>query len=151
VTPTTPPRSQAAQAHEDHTAAVDQPVFRREGEYWTIAFAGDVCRLHDSAGLRQVAHLIGKPGERVPATELGASALNGTCGPKSGPPPDLRDATEGARVRVTHTIRRALARIAKHHAALNEHLRATIKTGSHCAYLPDPRLSLRWDLRSGRQ
>jgi hypothetical protein len=95
--------------------------------------------------------LIGKPGERVPATELGASALDGTCGPKSGDPLDRRGATEGARVRVTHTIRRALARIAKHHAALNEHLRATIKTGSHCTYLPDPRLSLPWDLRSGRQ
>ena len=35
-------------------------------------------------------------------------------------------------------------------AALNEQLRATIKTGSHCAYLPDPRLSLPWDLRSGK-
>jgi Mg-chelatase subunit ChlD len=50
---------------------------------------------------------------------------------------------ETDRVRVTHTIRRALARIAEHHAVLNEHLRATIKTGASCAYLPDPRLSRR--------
>jgi hypothetical protein len=49
-------------------------------------------------------------------------------------------------VRVTHAIRHTLHRIAAHHAELNEHLRATIKTGASCAYLPDPRKPMQWEL-----
>ena len=133
-----------------HTGAFDQPVFQREGEYWTIAFAGTVCRLRDSAGLRQLAYLLGRPGELVPATELIARALGGTAAVVDRRPLDPGAAIECARVRVTHSMRRALARLAEHHAALNEHLRATIKTGTTCGYLPDPRLAPRWDLRPER-
>ena len=37
-------------------------LFRLEGEYWTIAFGSEVCRLRDSAGLRYLAVLLGRPG-----------------------------------------------------------------------------------------
>lgn len=122
------------------------PAFRREGEYWTIAFAGAVCRLRDSAGLRHVAYLLARPGERIAATELvtGTAAL--TPATEEHDRLDPRSASERARVRVTRAIHHALARIARHHAALNEHLCATIKTGTRCAYLPDPRLPIRWRL-----
>jgi hypothetical protein len=126
------------------TAAKVQAVFRREGEYWTIAFAGEVCRLRDSAGLRHVAYLLARAGEPVPATELVARTVGITA--EDGDPLDPRSAAERARLRVTRAIGRTLARIAAHHAALNEHLRATIKTGTSCAYLPDARLPLQWDL-----
>jgi len=124
----------------------DRPVFRREGDYWTITFAGTLCRLRDSAGLRHLAYLLGRPGQRISAAELIDQAFGSASVGEHLPPPDAGRAMESARVRVTHSIRRTLARIAEHHAELNEHLRATIKTGSSCAYLPDPRLTLRWEL-----
>jgi hypothetical protein len=33
-------------------------VFRLEGEYWTIAYNGVVCRLRDTVGLRSIAQLL---------------------------------------------------------------------------------------------
>jgi hypothetical protein len=188
-------------------------AFRREGEYWTIAFAGTTCRLRDSTGLRHVAYLLARPGERIAAVDLvaqdgwqaegesrqsavgrgqeegsGQWAVGGgqsevgsgqlgwdpsrdavpssdtadcpnptaDCPPPTAhslnptadcPLPTADSATnERARVRVTHAIRHTLRRIETHHAELNEHLRATIKTGTSCAYLPDPRKAVRWEL-----
>ena len=124
----------------------DQPVFRREGEYWTIAFAGEVRRLRDRAGMRQLAYLLARPGEWVSALDLVRETVATPAACANRHPHDRQAAAERARVRVTHAIRHALARIAEHHAELNEHLRATIRTGTRCAYLPDPRLPRRWKL-----
>ena len=126
--------------------SLDRPVFRREGDYWTIVFAGRICRLRDSAGLRHLAHLLGRPGRRVPAADLIDVEIDVASFGAHQPPRDAGRAMESARVRVTHAIRRALAHLAEHHAELNEHLRATIRTGSSCAYLPDPRRPLHWEL-----
>ena len=113
-------------------------VFRREGEYWTIEYAGTVCRLRDSVGLRHLAFLLARTGVRVPSTELlepgSASQLE-----------EARD-IERARVTVTRAIRAALQRIGQHHPALFEHFKATIRTGAACAYEPDRRLSRPWQL-----
>jgi pimeloyl-ACP methyl ester carboxylesterase len=54
----------------------DGESFRREGEYWTLAFAGRLCRVRDAKGLHHLAHLLRRPGERVPAAEL-LAALEG--------------------------------------------------------------------------
>ena len=48
-------------------------------------------------------------------------------------------ASERARAGVTRAIRQAIARIGEHHPQLGEHLSRTIRTGTYCAYLPDPR------------
>ena len=53
-------------------------------------------------------------------------------------------ASERARSAVTRAIRHALARIRKHHASLGEHLDRTIRTGTYCVYLPDPRFPTTW-------
>ena len=53
---------------------------------------------------------------------------------------------ERARVRITHAIRTTMRRLALHHAALSEHLRATVSTGTYCAYRPDPRRPVEWEL-----
>jgi len=45
-------------------------VFRREGEYWSIAFEGDAFRLRDSKGLRYLAVLLARPGHEVLALDL---------------------------------------------------------------------------------
>jgi hypothetical protein len=53
-------------------------------------------------------------------------------------------ASERARVAVTRAIRQAVGRIAVHHPQLGEHLERTIRTGTYCAYFPDPRAPARW-------
>lgn len=51
---------------------------------------------------------------------------------------------ERARVSVTQAIRRSIARIQEHHPSLAEHLDRFIRTGTYCAYLPDPRVRSTW-------
>ncbi len=122
-------------------------VFRREGEYWTIEYAGAVCRLRDAAGLRYLAFLLGRPGERVPATEL--IAQQGRCAENDSTPassPRTTTGRERARVSTTRAIRAALRRLGEHNAALLEHLNATIRTGANCSYTPDPRRAASWQL-----
>jgi tetratricopeptide (TPR) repeat protein len=53
-------------------------------------------------------------------------------------------ASERARVAVTRAVRQAIARIAEHHLQLGEHLSRTIRTGTYCAYFPDPRAPAGW-------
>lgn len=55
---------------------------------------------------------------------------------------------ERARVAVTKAVRAALARIARAHPALGDHLEATIRTGYFCSYTPDPNARLRWMIDS---
>ena len=52
--------------------------------------------------------------------------------------------SERARSAVTRAMRHALARIRKHHAPLGDHLDRTIRTGTYCVYLPDPRFPIAW-------
>jgi hypothetical protein len=53
-------------------------------------------------------------------------------------------ASERARAGVTRAIRQAIARIADHHPQLGEHLTRAIRTGTYCAYMPDPRTPAAW-------
>jgi tetratricopeptide (TPR) repeat protein len=54
-------------------------------------------------------------------------------------------ASERARAGVTRAIRQAMTRIGEHHPRLGEHLRRTVRTGTYCAYLPDPRAPAEWE------
>jgi tetratricopeptide (TPR) repeat protein len=54
-------------------------------------------------------------------------------------------ASERARVGVTRAVRQAIARIGEHHPPLGEHLNRTIRTGTYCAYFPDPRAPAGWE------
>jgi hypothetical protein len=53
-------------------------------------------------------------------------------------------ASERARVSVTRAVRQALARIREHHAPLADHLERVVRTGTDCAYQPDPRAPIAW-------
>jgi len=53
-------------------------------------------------------------------------------------------ASERARAGVTRAVRQAMARIAEHHPQLGQHLGRTIRTGTYCAYAPDPRAPADW-------
>jgi eukaryotic-like serine/threonine-protein kinase len=48
------------------------PVFRRDGEYWTIGFEGAPVRLRNERGLAYLAYLLARPNERIHALELAA-------------------------------------------------------------------------------
>ncbi len=51
---------------------------------------------------------------------------------------------ERARVNVTRAIKATLERIAEHSPSLGRHLAATVRTGTFCAYEPDPRVPVTW-------
>jgi tetratricopeptide (TPR) repeat protein len=55
-------------------------------------------------------------------------------------------ASERARAAVTRAVRQAMTRIAEHHPQLGQHLSRTIRTGTYCAYVPDPRAPADWRL-----
>lgn len=175
---------------------------RREGDYWSIDFAGHACRLRDIRGLHYLARLLARPGDEVHCldlagagvarpTESGAAALLderarreyrtrlGELRAELDDAEACRDtgraeraraeldaletqlarafglggrarssgsAAERARVAVTKSLRLAVDRVAAHHPALAAHLQATLRTGTWCAYVPDPRHPIRWRL-----
>ena len=47
-----------------------EKIFRREGEYWTIAYEGKVIRLRHRKGLAYIAHLMAHAGREVHVTDL---------------------------------------------------------------------------------
>jgi tetratricopeptide (TPR) repeat protein len=190
-------------------------LFRREGEYWAIAYEGDAFRLKDSKGLRYLGRLLAEPGRELHALDLVAGEraseragdrvepglLSSALG-DAGEVLDARakaeyrsrlaeleqdaeearalgdderaaradaerdfiarelasalglggrdrraaSASERARVSVTRAIRAALARIPEQSPALSEHLDRTIRTGTFCSYVPDPRAAVDWRL-----
>jgi tetratricopeptide (TPR) repeat protein len=52
--------------------------------------------------------------------------------------------SERARASVTRAIRQAMARIQDRHSTLGDHLDRTIRTGTTCGYLPEPRAASTW-------
>jgi hypothetical protein len=121
-------------------------VFRRDGEYWTIAYAGAVVRLRDSRGLQYLAQLLSRPGERVASADLQAAAGPGRQCAVADPAEGGAAAAERSRMAVTKRIKGAVDKIEAHHPALGYHLRTSIKTGAHCTYLPDPTRVLVWEI-----
>jgi tetratricopeptide (TPR) repeat protein len=73
----------------DPAAAPDQPApaaaFRREGEYWTIAYGGAAFRLRHTAGLGHLARLLGNPGRELHALELAAGGGEPQAAARPGP------------------------------------------------------------------
>jgi tetratricopeptide (TPR) repeat protein len=62
------------------------PVFRREGEYWSIAFAGEAFRLKDVKGLHYLAQLLRHPGREFHVLDLAAAGqAAGAGGPRMSP------------------------------------------------------------------
>jgi hypothetical protein len=119
-----------------HQEGLGGNLFRREGEYWTISYDGVLFRLRDLKGLRCLARLLGRPGERISAVEL-LMTEHGDEAPASA---------EKARLAVTRRIKTAIEKMAPHHPSLAHHLSTTVRTGSQCLYRPDPVKPIRWEL-----
>lgn len=92
-------------AAEAAAPEMSRNVFRREGEYWTVAYEGDIVRLKDAKGLRHLARLLAHPGRELHAAELeaaeGQAAQAAPLGPRGRAEtgelqvrPDLGDAGE---------------------------------------------------------
>lgn len=196
--------------------AGEENVFRREGDYWSVAFQSQTIRVRDLKGLRYLARLLAHPGrefhvldmvaaERGGAADIGASAELGLTVASDLDAGVLLDEqakkayrrrlaeidedgeealamgdhgraaqaraerdflarelaravglggrdrragsiSERGRASVTRALRQAMARIEEHHPALGEHLERTIRTGTYCAYLPDPQVPAAWKL-----
>ncbi|MDO8365033.1 MAG: hypothetical protein Q7V88_19240 [Actinomycetota bacterium] len=63
-----------------------------------------------------------------------------------GRPRSVGGTAERARTSVTRSLRYALERLAQHHPALAAHLGHSVRTGTYCAYVPDPLSPIVWNL-----
>jgi hypothetical protein len=91
-----------------------QPVantFRRETDYWTIAYDGKVLRLKDSKGLRYVAHLLQHPGRELHVADLLTMAEGGPTGTEA----KLADGLRASRPQTSDILPDAQARTAYQH------------------------------------
>jgi CheY-like chemotaxis protein len=59
------------------TLSPDQAIFRREGEYWTLGYAGAILRLKDRQGLAYLAQLLRAPGRDFHALDLARGCATG--------------------------------------------------------------------------
>ena len=103
-------------------------VVRRDGAVWHITYHGKAIRMPDAKGLRDIATLLARPGEPVPAAQLA-----GLVGGRSR---RLGDDSERARKAVTARIHHAIGRLRHYHPDQAAHLRAAIRTGTACTYQP---------------
>ncbi len=200
-------------AAEPQPGRADRGVFRREGEYWSVAFNGEASRLRDTKGLSYLARLLAQPGREIHVLDLVGGDAGGRAATHEegldvgglGDAGDVLDpearsayrqkleelteeleqatswndperashaqeqidflttelagaeglggrsrksasASERARVNVTRAIRSAMARVAENDAELGRHLDTTVRTGTFCSYLPDPRVPIDWQL-----
>ena len=124
----TPSRLRASRSSTPSPAApgAEAAIFRREGEYWTIAYHGVILRLRDAKGLRYLAWLLCHPGQRISAAHL----IRTDASPYSGAPQAPSSDEERARLAVTKRVKSAVRKIGDHHPALGYHLSAGIKTGA---------------------
>ena len=70
-------------------AAGERPraTFRREGDYWTLAYQGELARLRDAKGLGYLACLLGRPGQEVHVLELVGAVDSPAPGRRPGAAP----------------------------------------------------------------
>ena len=184
-------------------------TLRREGDYWTLVYAGVTGRLKDMKGLHYLAHLLEHPGQEFHVLDLLGQTTSATPDEpevrgslRAGDLPlldataktsyrrrlvELREdlaeadrhhdtgraeraraeidaltqqlaaavglsgrdrpsgsAAERARTTVTHRLRTVIERIARQHPGLGDHLAARVRTGTFCAYEPDPERPIVW-------
>jgi hypothetical protein len=114
-------------------------TFRREGDYWTIAYGDRLVRMHDALGLRYLAVLLRQPGVRLHVSDL--LAVAGRRVPQGQ---NVAAATERVRVAVTKAIGAAIRRIARELPELSRHLMTAVRRGYFCTYAPDAQHPVRW-------
>jgi tetratricopeptide (TPR) repeat protein len=128
-------------------------LFRRDGDHWTISYAGTTIRLNDAKGLHHIACLLREPGREFhvmdllamtdPPSSVSASKAAEKKFRNRSVPSNVQVArhrtreAEKGRKAVTNRIRNALTKIQRVHPKLWRHLFTTIKTGTFCSYTPE--------------
>jgi tetratricopeptide (TPR) repeat protein len=170
-------------------------VFRREGDYWSVVFAGRTVRVRDLKGMRYLAQLLVHPRHEFHVLDLVAAETGQQTAPADagelldeqaksayrrrlaeieddieqaraledtnreaqadaerdflvrelgravglgGRDRRAASASERARSSVTRAVRQGIARIGEHDSELGGHLERTVRTGTYCAYVPEP-------------
>jgi non-specific serine/threonine protein kinase len=94
-------------------------VFRREGDYFTVAYRGELARVRDLKGLRYLAALLGAPGREVHVLELVAAAEGHRADDRAGVATDDLGASRADRAdpvldaAAKHAYRRRLRALAE--------------------------------------
>jgi hypothetical protein len=109
-------------------------VFRREGDYWTVAYEGRLVHVRDLKGLHYLERLLAHPAREITVEALLAHVP--ATKRRRGSRGDAGDA-ERDRKAVTNRIRQAIARIGDLHPELGRHLRISVRTGGRCVYAPE--------------
>lgn len=84
-----PERERVPPPHPARGMRADANVFRREGEYWSVAFDGRTVRLHDVKGLRYLARLLAHPGRDFHVLDMVAAEAGCAPGSADSVEPDL--------------------------------------------------------------
>ncbi|MGH2821666.1 MAG: transcriptional regulator [Thermoleophilaceae bacterium] len=97
-------------------AAAGLNIFRREGDYWSVAFEGRTVRVRDLKGMRYLAHLLTHPGREFHVLDLVAAEGGSVAQIESGEVAELShstlgDAGELLDARAKDAYRRRLAEI----------------------------------------
>jgi class 3 adenylate cyclase len=114
-------------------AEPDRNVFRKEGDYWQVSYAGKSVRLLDLKGMRDIANLLRHAGTELHVSELAALDEDAPNGDGAADP----SSDERLRKAVSARIRESLARIRREHADLGRHLTNSVRTGTRCSYRPE--------------
>jgi len=67
----------ARASSEPHSWSSTQALVRKEGEYWTLGYAGQLCRVKDRQGLAYLAQLLRSPGIEFHALDLVRGSATG--------------------------------------------------------------------------
>jgi Domain of unknown function (DUF4118) len=68
-------------AHAPTLHPVQEAVFLRQGDYWTVQYQGQIARFKASRGLQYLASLLGHPGREFHVSELIAPVRKGSVAP----------------------------------------------------------------------
>jgi len=122
---------------------VRKGVFRRDGDFFTVILEGRTIQLRDTRGLRYVAALLHRPQTEVASEALRRAALENTGQVTRRPRRDER-----SHERAHRTVTRAIGTTLKHLRTIDPdlaaYLKATIRRGYFCRYVPDPRDPIEW-------
>src|SRR5262249_14764323 len=118
-------------------------IFRRESDYWTIAYEGSVLRLKDAKGLRYLEQLLREPGRSFHVADLIPLAADRHSSGASRSAMVTGAAIERARKSVTNRIHQTIARIRTADERLGLHLSNAVRTGERCGYQPER--PVRWE------
>jgi non-specific serine/threonine protein kinase len=81
--PPVPGPARPSTAEPETATSAPRDLFRREGEFWTLAHRGMLCRLRDAKGLRAIAFLLRHPNQEFHAVDLAAAIVESRTGSRA--------------------------------------------------------------------